>query len=105
MPEAETEVGDTGEATLMVAKTGAEPVLLGGGFVMGSLEKSEVVQSGCHEGCSSEVCVSAVQVPVGSEHVKEQLQHALKLDVTSQPSEEYAQLFSLVMSLPPVCCG
>lgn len=96
MPDAVVEVGNTGETTLVVANTDVESVLLGGDYVMGSLEKCEVVQPGCHKD-TLEVCVSAVQTPVlGSEHV-EKLQHALKLDVISLPSEEHTQLVSLVM--------
>ena len=96
VPDVVVEVDDTGETTLMVANTHVEPVLLGEGDVIGSLQLCEVVQPDSHQDIP-EVCVSAVQAQVLEQgHVKK-LQHALELDVISLPSEEHAQLFSLVL--------
>ena len=100
MPDALVGVRGDGEATLVIANAGAQPVILEEGNVMGRLQQCQVLQEDDHEDSqedSPQVCVSVIQgPPVADDPRLEKLQSELNIDSIALSPNEHYQLVSLV---------
>ena len=107
MADALVGVGDGREATLVIANTSVEPVLLKEGDVIGSLQQCTPVLPSSEEddsgdessGESDSVCVSAIHRVAGSKQRVERLLDSLGLStaIVELSPEDHGQLHSLVV--------
>ena len=97
VPDASVGVGDRGETTLVIANSGALPVLLEEGDLMGQLHGCELIRPGPALDTPEPKIVATVQSkPVGDRQRVERLQAELKLTSLELSPGDFSQLSSLV---------